>query len=88
MSSFCCEQGIVFLSDCILGAPSYPVPVQPMRKVIKEEPEEEDDGDGGDGKEVIKENEGNKTDQTEVRKRVCIECCFLPEILLITLAPH
>lgn len=62
--------GIVFLSDCILGVPSYPVPVQQMRKVIKEEPEEDNGEDERDGEEIMEENEGNGTDQTGVRKRV------------------
>lgn len=62
--------GIVFLSDCILGVPSYPVPVQQMRKVIKEEPEEDSGDDKRDGEEIMEENEGNGTDQTGVRKRV------------------
>lgn len=62
--------GIVLLSDCILGVPSYPVPVKQMRKVIKEEREEDNGGSGGDGEEVMEENEGNETDQTGVRRRV------------------
>ncbi|KAL9958405.1 hypothetical protein ACROYT_G035412 [Oculina patagonica] len=59
--------GIVFLSDCIFGGPSYhstKVPAQPLKKESEEESGEEDE----DGEE--EEKPKNKNDQGGVRKRV------------------
>ncbi|KAJ7354851.1 thioredoxin- transmembrane protein 4 [Desmophyllum pertusum] len=65
--------GIVFLSDCIFGAPSYQstqVPAQPLTKESDEKGSGEEDNDEEDEYEETEEKQENKTDESGVRKRV------------------
>lgn len=64
---FYSHQGIVFLSDCIFGAPSFQstkVPAQPLKKESEEGSGEEDEDDEAE------EKSENKKEQSGVRKRV------------------